>query len=109
VIRLVQRWWRRAFVRAPEPPAPEPAPEPRVDHRVSIQTWVNCACGSLDTIYLPTISSRGTCKRCGRTWGIRSLNYQRETPGQTSPLHVVLGAYVDQQRLVYMPTPKRIS
>ena len=56
---------------------------------VSVQTWVNCICGSLETIYLSSLAASGTCKRCGRTHVVKSIAYDRAS---SDGPHVVIGS-----------------
>jgi hypothetical protein len=47
----------------------------KIVESVAIQVRVACLCGAAERIVLPYLTARQTCRRCGRTYGIRSIAY----------------------------------
>ena len=88
---------RRLLRRSTPPPSPFPLPEKIKDSDkliVSFELFVDarCPCGS-QHIHRLTLYSTSECARCGRTLGVRSIEYIRSMPS-LRPEPVISVGYV---------------
>lgn len=75
----------------PQPPAPlEVGDSERLIVSVEVFVDARCECGS-EHIHRLTIYSTSECARCGRTLGVRSIQYIRSSPGMQPKPYISVG------------------
>lgn len=85
------------------PDAPGRVDGDKLIHRVDVVVDASCPCGST-VIHHLTLISTADCRRCGRTIGVRSIEYHRRSPAAVPQPIISIGWIHSETHLRRSPT-----